>query len=67
MPEMDGRKLISALRLTDPDVRIVAISGAIDQDVPKLLRDGRDRGALLTLEKPFTSPQLLHAVRTAWA
>ncbi len=65
MPEMDGRKLISALRDSFPDVRIVAISGATDRDVPELLRDGKQLGARQTLQKPFTSQQMLDAVHTA--
>ena len=65
MPEMDGRKLISALRDSFPDVRIVAISGATDRDVPELLRDGKRLGALQTLQKPFTSQQMFDAVHTA--
>ncbi len=65
MPEMDGRKLISALRDSFPDVRIVAISGATDRDVPELLRDGKRLGARQTLQKPFTSQQMLDAVHTA--
>ncbi len=65
MPEMDGRKLISALRDSFPDVRIIAISGATDRDVPELLRDGKRLGARQTLQKPFTSQQMLDAVHTA--
>ena len=67
MPEMDGRELISALRDSFPDARIVAISGAIDRDVDGLLRDGRRLGALQSLQKPFTSQQMLHAVQKVLA
>ena len=65
MPGMDGREFISLLRDQFADVRIVAISGAIGHDVPELLRDGQRRGALETLQKPFTSQQMLDAVYAA--
>ena len=65
MPEMDGREFISLLRDQFADARIVAISGAIGYDIPELLRDGQRRGALQTLQKPFTSRQMLDAVDAA--
>lgn len=65
MPEMDGREFISLLRDQFADARIVAISGAIGHDIPELLRDGQRRGALQTLQKPFTSRQMLEAVQAA--
>jgi DNA-binding response OmpR family regulator len=62
MPGKGGQGLITDLRVENPTVRIVAISGAIDQDVPALLAEAEGRGALRTLAKPFTSEQLLEAV-----
>ena len=64
MPGMGGQALIKDLRAQDPDVRIVAISGALDHDVPSLLAEAEGLGALETLPKPFTSEQLLGAVDT---
>ncbi len=63
MPDMDGHELIAKLLAECPAVRIVAISGAIEQDVPKLLEQAAQSGALRTLSKPFTSEQLFAAVR----
>ena len=67
MPGMGGQALIKDLRSEDPDVRIVAISGALDHDVPSLLAEAEGLGALETLPKPFTSEQLLGAVDTVLA
>ena len=65
MPHMDGRRLISELLAGHPDARVVAISGAFEHDVPELLRESVRLGAIDTLQKPFTSAQLLAAVRNA--
>jgi two-component system cell cycle sensor histidine kinase/response regulator CckA len=67
MPGMGGQALIKDLRTEDPDARIVAISGALDHDVPSLLAEAEGLGALETLPKPFTSEQLLGAVDTVLA
>lgn len=63
MPGMDGHQLIAELRADDPNVRIVAISGALDQDIHTLLDEAGRCGALRTLCKPFTSEQLFTALR----
>ncbi len=62
MPGRGGQGLIRALRREFPEVRIVAISGAFDQDVPALLAEADRLGALKTLPKPFTSEQLFEAI-----
>lgn len=62
MPGRGGKGLIRDLRREFPQVRIVAISGAIDQDVPSLLAEADRLGALKTLPKPFTSEQLMEAI-----
>lgn len=62
MPGKGGQGLIKDLRTEDPSARIVAISGAIDQDVPALLAEAEGLGALKTLPKPFTSEQLLETL-----
>ena len=60
MPSMGGQKEIDHLRMVNPDVRILAISGAMsmsnssDQELP---------GVQAYLAKPFTAEQLLAAVR----
>ena len=58
-PDRGGQALIEALRAADPDVRIVAISGAL---VPAVLAEADRMGALRALPKPFTSEQLLDAI-----
>lgn len=63
MPGKGGRELITELLQDFPDVRIVAISGALDRDVSELLGDATRLGALRTLAKPFTSEQLFDAVK----
>ena len=63
MPGLSGHELIRALAAVSPDVRIVAISGAVDRDIHGLLATARDHGAVCTLMKPFTSEQLFEAVR----
>jgi len=67
MPGKGGQALIQELRAADPDVRIVAISGALDQDVPALLAEADRLGALRTLPKPFTSEQLLDSIDSVMA
>ncbi|NIM50187.1 MAG: response regulator [Gemmatimonadales bacterium] len=62
MPHKGGQELIGELLQDHPDTRIVAISGALEHDVPRLLEEAQRLGALRTLSKPFTSEQLLDAV-----
>lgn len=62
MPGRGGQGLIRDLRREFPQVRIVAISGALDHDVPSLLQEADRLGALKTLPKPFTSEQLREAI-----
>ena len=62
MPEMDGPTLIAALRVLDPAVRIVGITG---------MGDTGSRSALKMLElsamlsKPFTIEKLLAVIHEA--
>ncbi len=63
LPGMSGHELIVEIHQADPTARVVAISGAFDQGVPRLLREAEARGALRTLAKPFNTVQLLDAVQ----
>ena len=62
MPEMDGPTLVAALRVLDPAVRIVGITG---------MSDTAGMGGLKTLAlsamlaKPFTIKKLLAVIRDA--
>jgi DNA-binding NtrC family response regulator len=59
MPEVDGIETITALRKHDPNVKIVAISGA-DRTY---LRAVEKLGASRILAKPFGKSELLEVVR----
>jgi DNA-binding NtrC family response regulator len=61
--ERNGHELIRSLAEEFPDVRIVAISGAVDRDIHGLFAAARNEGAVCTLMKPFTSEQLFESVR----
>jgi CheY-like chemotaxis protein len=61
MPYMDGAATIRALQRMDPSVRVLVMSGLMEaasgDSIPHAERVAR-------IEKPFTSAQLLSAVRT---
>lgn len=59
MPEVDGVETITALCKHDPNVKIVAISGAD----PAYLRAAGKLGASRVLAKPFGKSELLKVVR----
>lgn len=60
MPYMDGIAAMRALRRIDPAVRLVAISGLVDQS---RLAQITEIGGVRFLAKPFTSEQLLETLR----
>ena len=59
MPNMKGAELAERLCLAHPDLRIVLMSGYIDE--PVVQRLGRD--SVLFLPKPFTSVELVEKLR----
>ncbi len=63
MPEVDGMETIILLKKIDPDVRIVAVSGASNKDT--LLRAANIFDACISLKKPFTKEDILSAVKHA--
>lgn len=63
MPEKDGIDIIIELRQTNPDIAIVAMSGVSANE--KLLKLATNFKADFALKKPFTTDQLLEAVKTA--
>ena len=67
LPGKSGLDLIGELRRTFPGVRVVAMSGAIESDVPALLEHSKELGVIYGLPKPFTTTQLLEAVERTLA
>ena len=63
MPELNGLRLIRAIKEEDPEARIIAVSGvAADQ-----LDLAQDYGAMRTLYKPISRADLLSAVKEVLA
>ncbi len=65
MPGKDGIQTITNLRITHPDVRIVAMSGDIDSAVYLTAADRL--GVRQRLKKPFSHEQLLEALEASTA
>lgn len=68
MPEQDGIATIQEIRLTRPDVAIVAISGGSPSGEAtswNKLTTAQRLGADVTLKKPFSMPSLVAAVEEA--
>ena len=63
MPEEDGVETIIFLRKKLPDVPIIAISGGGRIKAEDCLKLARGVGADITLAKPFSSSELLDAVK----
>lgn len=61
MPKLDGLDLIYEIRQSDPDARIIAVSGVSRTDLER----ATERGAVETLFKPVTRDELLDAVKRA--
>jgi CheY-like chemotaxis protein len=62
MPEQGGLETIISIRREFPDVKIIAISGDIEQAGHSELRMARVMGAQVALEKPVQGKELLEAV-----
>lgn len=63
MPEQDGIETIAELRRDFPDVKIIAISGALSATGFDYLRVPIQLGAARILRKPFQMQELLGALR----
>ena len=59
MPFMDGPSTIRVLRKMDPDVRIIAASGLMDNEKVK---DATGMDNITFLMKPYTAEKLLSAL-----
>jgi DNA-binding response OmpR family regulator len=60
MPEVEGMETIRTVRGSNPEVKIIAISGAFSGD---FLRVAELLGANATLAKPFSADELLGTIR----
>jgi CheY-like chemotaxis protein len=71
MPDMDGVKVIRALRERRPDLAVIAMSGAVlsasGRGVLDVLPAAGDLSGVTRLKKPFRSSELLGAVQAALA
>jgi two-component system, cell cycle sensor histidine kinase and response regulator CckA len=64
MPEMDGPTLLKEMRKTNPDLKIIFVSGYAEDAFEKNLPEGQQ---FAFLAKPFTLKQLVAAVKATMA
>jgi two-component system cell cycle sensor histidine kinase/response regulator CckA len=64
MPEMDGPTLFKEMRVRNPDLKMIFVSGYAEDAFEKHLPDG---GKFAFLAKPFTLKQLVAAVKETMA
>ena len=60
MPEMDGPTMLTEMRKTNPDLKIIFVSGYAEDAFEKSLPEGQQFNFL---PKPFTLSQLVAAVK----
>jgi CheY-like chemotaxis protein len=60
MPTMSGREMVDALRLRQPGVRVIYMSGYTDDEI---LRRGLHDPTMSFIQKPFTAEHLATLVR----
>ncbi|MES2696217.1 MAG: response regulator, partial [Verrucomicrobiota bacterium] len=65
MPDRDGLEVITALRVNQPTLPVVAMSGGGELPATLYLKLARQLGAKAILEKPFTNEQLLMTIALA--
>lgn len=65
MPEKNGIEMIVELLTHTPGMRIIAMSGGGQTKRLDLLGNATMLGAVFTLEKPFTLPEILSLVKRA--
>ena len=67
LPDKGGIETIIELRAYDPGIRIIAMAGGAGVDNPRvdLLGDAKMLGAMWTINKPFTPPEVIAVVRRA--
>ncbi|RLA04863.1 MAG: response regulator [Gammaproteobacteria bacterium] len=62
MPEKDGVRLITEVKMSHPDTPVIAMSGGQSAFSPAFLEAAGTLGATYTLDKPFDCEQLLELV-----
>src|SRR5439155_8038786 len=67
IPGKDGIETIRELRRTNPEVKIIALSGDVRFDVPSILKAAHLLGADQVMEKPFRNDKLLRMVEQVLA
>lgn len=67
MPETDGLELIFALRKTDPNIPIIAMSGGGHGSAEHYLHVADVSGASAVIRKPFSPGDLIELVQTQLA
>ena len=68
MPQQEGLETIRYMRLTNPNVAVVAISAGLERESGiDILNMAQNLGAHVTLRKPFRLSQLTAAVNQAQA
>lgn len=65
MPGLDGHDVISALRVQNAEVPIIAVSGGSEVAMDELLLEAARLGAKEVVTKPFEFRQILGAVARA--
>ena len=60
MPEREGVETIMEVRVTHPNIKIIAMSGAVRHDT--YLKLAGELGADITLSKPFEKGDVLNAI-----
>ena len=67
MPDKDGLEVMADVRRHHPEIRIIAASGGGRVSSESYLHIARKSGAHALLPKPFTLPDLLSCVETAFS
>lgn len=62
MPESDGIEVICTLKESNPDIKILAISGGGRISASDHLRIAKQLGATGVLEKPFSTAELISEI-----
>jgi CheY-like chemotaxis protein len=64
MPQKEGIELIGELRRAHPGVKIIAMSGGARSLAGRYLPMAKHLGAAVALQKPFSTEQLLSAIKS---